>query len=197
MKNKESLKKVNQNQIWLRVLEKQGRRYVELLEFLRFKKQKNEEKNFQFNPDFLKKQEKIKEEIQEASSEDKPSFISGKISELKNINSKLKDKVSDFQESKTSKDELFKQLEEEILQFDAMIEQLKQENRLLKQELELLIEQEQKGSEKSKLEKENSSLKERIESIKNKDKTPFEQEIKEKKPFKANKITYNSHEQER
>lgn len=193
-KNKESLKRVNQNQIWLTVLEKQAQKYREFLESLRFKKQKNEEKNFQFNPDFIKKQEKIKEEI-EANS-DKPSFISGKIEELKNISSKIKDKV----ESKTSKDELFKQLEEEILQFDAMIEQLKQENRLYKHELELLLEKSQKESQKSNLQKENTSLKEKIENMKNKEKTPFDEnyeDFKEKKPEKLNnKVTY-THEQER
>ena len=195
-KNKESLKRVNQNQIWLSVLEKQAQKYREFLESLRFKKQKNEAKNFQFNPDFLKKQEKIKEEIQE----DKPSFISGKIEELKNISSKIKDKVSDFQESKTSKDELFKKLEEEIVQFEAMIEQLKQENRLLKQELQLIIEKEQKSTQKNSLEKENTTLKEKIENMKNKEKTPFDEnyeDSKEKKPEKLNnKVTYTQ-EQER
>lgn len=196
-KNKESLKRVNQNQIWLSVLERQAQKYREFLESLRFKKQKNEEKNFQFNPDFLKKQEKIKEEIQEASSEDKPSFISGKIEELKNISSQIKDKVSDFQECKTSKDELFKKLEEEILQFEAMIEKLKKENKLLKHELELIIEKEQKSTQKDSLAKENTSLIEKLENMKNKDKTPFDEDSKEKKPEKLNnKVTY-THEQER
>ena len=194
-KNKESLKRVNQNQFWLTVLEKQARRYVEFLESLRFKKQKNEEKNFQFNPDFLKKQEKIKEEI-EANS-DKPSFISRKLEELKNISSQIKDKVSDFQECKTSKDELFKKLEEEIIQFEAMIEKLKKENKLLKHELELIIEKEQKSTQKDSLAKENTSLIEKLENMKNKDKTPFDEDSKEKKPEKLNnKVTY-THEQER
>lgn len=193
-KNKESLKRVNQNQFWLTVLERQAQKYREFLESLRFKK----EKNFQFNPDFIKKQEKEKEKIQEASSEDKPSFISGKIEELKNINSKLKNKVSDFQESKISKDELFKHLEQEIEQFSSMIEQLKAENRQLKQVLELLLEKSQKESQKSNLEKENTTLKEKIENMKNKEKTPFDEDYKEKKPEKLNnKVTYTNEQEER
>lgn len=106
--------------------------------------------------------------------------------------------MTDFQNNKVTKDELFKNLEQEIAHFEVMIEQLKQENRLLKQELELIIEKEQKSAQKNSLEKENSTLKEKIESIKNKDKTPFDEDIKEKKPLKVNKITYgHNQEQER
>lgn len=197
-KNKESLNRVKQNQIWLSVLEKQAQKYKEFLNSIRTQNKKVEkESEIKVNPDFIKSQEKVKEEIESKTNEEKPLFISKKIEQLKDVSSKIKDKVTDFQTSKLPKAELFQELESQIKEFEAMIEQLKAENRLLKQELELLIEQEQKGSEKFKLEKENSSLKEKIEAFQNKDKTPFVQEIKEKKVFKANKITYNSNEQER
>lgn len=198
-KNKESLNRVKQNQIWLSVLEKQAQKYKEFLNSIRAsKKEVEKESEIKLNPDFLKAQEKVKEEIESKLNEEKPLFISKKIEQLKDVGSKIKDKVTDFQTSKLPKDELFKELESQIKEFEAMIEQLKQENRLLKQELELIIEKEQKSTEKIKLEKENKTLKERIESIKNKDKTPFDEEIKEKKPLKVNKITYsNSKEQER
>ncbi len=197
-KNKEALNRANQNQIRLTILEKQSIRYKEFLNSIRTsKKEVEKESEIKLNPDFLKVQEKEKEEIESKTNEEKPLFISKKIEQLKDVSSKIKDKLTDFQEAKASKDELFKHLEQEIAQFQAMIEQLKQENRLLKQELALLIEQEQKSTEKIKLEKENKTLEERIESIKNKDKTPFDEEIKEKKPLKVNKISYNTQEQER
>ena len=199
-KNKEALNRANQNQIRLTILEKQSIRYKEFLNSIRTsKKEVEKESEIKLNPDFLKVQEKEKEEIESKTNKEKPLFISKKIEQLKDVSSKIKDKITDFQETKASKDELFKHLEQEIAQFEAMIEQLKAENRLLKQELELLIEQEQKGSEKSKLEKENSTLKDKIEAFRNKNKTPFDEETKEqKKPLKVNKITYsNSQEQER
>lgn len=198
MKNKQTLNIVNQNQIRLTILEKQVIKYREYLNSIRVQNKKVEkESEIKLNLDFVKAQEKVKEEIQAKNNEERLLFIDKRIQLLKETGSEIKDKVTNFQETKASKDELFKHLEKEIAQFEAIIEQLKAENRLLKQELELLIEQEQKGSEKSKLKKENSSLKDKIEAFKNKDKTPFDEEIKEKKPFKANKITYNSHEQER
>ena len=198
-KNKESLNRVKQNQIWLSVLEKQAQKYKEFLNSIRTQNKKVEkESEIKLNPDFVKAQEKEKEEIQSKTNKEKPLFIAKKIQLLKETSSKIKDKVTNFQEAKASKDELFKHLEQEITYFEAMIEQLKQENRLLKQELELIIEKEQKSTQKNTLEKENSSLKEKIEAFQNKDKTPFDEEIKEKKPLKVNKITYvNSQEQER
>lgn len=198
-KNKELLNQTNQNHLRLTILEKQAKKYKEFLNSIRTQNKKVEkESKIKVNPDFLKIQEKGKEEIHLKTNQEKPIFISKKIEDLKIVSSKIKDKVIEFQESKNSKDELFKHLEQEIAQFEIMIEQLKEENRLLKQELELLIEQEQKGSEKSKLEKENSSLKDKIEALKNKDKTPFDEDLKDKKPLKLNKITYSqAQEQER
>lgn len=197
-KNKELLNRANQNQIRLSILDKQSQKYRDFLNSIRAsKKEVEKELEIKLNPDFVKAQEKEKEEIGSKTNTEKPLFISTKINLLKNASSKIKDKITDFQESKASKDELFKNLEQNIAQFEAIIEQLKAQNRLLKQELELLIEQKQKSTEKTKLEKENKTLEERIESIKNKDKTPFDEEIKEKKPIKVNKISYNSQEQER
>lgn len=187
-KNKESLNGINQNQIRLTILEKQAQRYREFLETLRLRKQNNEEKKFQFNSDFLKNQQKEKEEIELKPNEEKPLFISKKIEKLKNISLEIKDKVTDIQNSKTNKNELFKHLQEEIEHFSSMIEYLQVENRQLKQELELLLEKSQKESKKLNFEKENSSLKEKIESIKNK--TPFDEDFTEKKLQKINKISY-------
>lgn len=180
-KNREKLNKINQNQIRLTVLQKQAQKYRDFQNSINIQNKKVEKEPIKLNPDFTKAQEKEKNEFESKTNEEKPIFISKKIEELKTVSSKIKDKVTEFQESKSSKDELFKHLEQEIAQFEIMIEQLKEENKLLKQELELLIEQEQKGSEKSKLEKENSSLKDKIEALKNKDKTPL----------KINKITYS------
>ena len=192
-KNKEALNRANQNQIRLTILEKQAQKYIGFLLSIRTsKKGVEKESEVKLNPDFIKTQEKEKEEIKNKLDEDKPIFIFKKIEQLKDVSSKIKDKVTDFQNSKVIKDELFKNLEQEIAQFEAMIEQLKQENRLLRQELELIIEKEQKSIEKTKLEKENSTLKEKIENIKNKDKVPFDEKTKEKKPLKVNKITYSN-----
>lgn len=197
-KNKEALSKANQNQIRLTILEKQAQKYRDFLLSIRTsKKGVEKESEVKLNSDFIETQEKEKEEIKNKLDEDKPVFIFKKIEQLKDVSSKIKDKVTDFQNSKIIKDELFKNLEQEIAQFEAMIEQLKEENRLLRQELELIIEKEQKSIEKTKLEKENSTLKEKIENIKNKDKVPFDEKTKEKKPLKVNKITYsNSQEKE-
>lgn len=194
-KNKESLNRVKQNQIWLSALEKQAQKYKEFLNSIRTQNKKVEkESEIKVNPDFLKAQEKVKEEIESKLNEEKPLFISKKIEQLKDVSSKIKDKVTNFQNTKVLKDELFKHLEQEIAQFESMIEQLKEENQSLKKELELLIEQQQKSTQKNNLEKENSSLKDKIEDFKNRDKTPFD----EKKPLKINKITYTkSEEQER
>jgi hypothetical protein len=198
-KNKESLNRVKQNQIWLSVLEKQAQKYKEFLNSIRAsKKEVEKESEIKLNPDFLKAQEKVKEEIESKLNEEKPLFISKKIEQLKDVGSKIKDKVTDFQNTKVLKDELFEHLEQEIAHLEAMIEQLKLENRLIKQQLELIIEKEQKSTQKNSLEKENSSLKEKIEAFQNKDKTPFDADFSEKKPLKINKITYvNSQEQER
>lgn len=198
-KNKELLRKTNQNQIRLTVLEKQVLRYTEFLSSIRdSRKELKKESKIKLNRDFVETQEKEKEELQSKINEEKPLFISNKIEQLKDVSSKIKNKVTDFQNNKLTKDELFKNLEQEIAHFEVMIEQLKQENRLLKQELELIIEKEQKSAQKNSLEKENSTLKEKIESINNKDKTPFDEDIKEKKPLKVNKITYgHNQEQER
>lgn len=198
-KNKERLNKTNQNQIRITILEKQAQKYKDFLNSIRTKnKNVGKESKIKVNPDFAKTQEKEKEEIQSKNNKEKSLFISKKIEDLKIVSSKIKDKVTEFQESKNSKDELFKDLESQIKEFESMIDQLKQENRLLKQELELLIEQEQKSSEKAKLEKENSSLKDKIEALKNKDKTPFDEGLNDKKPLKINKITYSQvQEQER
>lgn len=198
-KNKESLNRVKQNQIWLSVLEKQAQKYKEFLNSIRTQNKKVEkESEIKVNPDFLKAQEKVKEEIESKLNEEKPLFISKKIEQLKDVGSKIKDKVTDFQTSKLPKAELFQELESKIKEFEVMIEQLKISNRALKRELELLIEKEQKSTQKNSLEKDNLSLKEKIEAFQNKDKTPFDEEIKEKKPLKVNKITYvNSQKQER
>lgn len=198
-KNKESLNKANQNQIRLTILEKQAQKYKEFLNSIRAsKKEVEKESEIKLNPDFVKAQEKEKEEIQSKLNEEKPLFLSKRIEQLKDVSSKIKDKVTDFQNTKVLKYELFKDLESQIKEFEAMIEQLKQENRLLKQELELIIEKEQKSTQKNSLEKENKTLEEKLERIKNKDKTPFDEDIKEKKPLKVNKITYsNLQEQER
>ncbi len=198
-KNKESLNRANQNQIRLTILEKQAQKYRDFLNSIRAsKKEVEKESEIKLNPDFLKAQEKVKEEIESKTNEEKPLFISKKIEQLKDVSSKIKDKVTDFQNRKVLKDELFKNLEQEIAHFEAMIEQLKQENLLLKRELELIIEKEQESTQKNSLEKDNFSLKEKIEDFQNKDKTAFDGEIKDKKPLKINKITYsNSQEQER
>ncbi len=198
-KNKESLNRANQNQIRLTILEKQAQKYRDFLLSIRAsRKEVKKESEIKLNPDFLKVQEKVKEEIESKTNEEKPLFISKKIEQLKDVGLKIKDKVTDFQTSKLPKDELFKELESQIKEFEVMIEQLKISNRALKRELELLIEKEQKSTQKNSLEKDNLSLKEKIEVFQNKDKTPFDEEIKEKKPLKVNKITYsNSQEQER
>ena len=193
-KNREKLNKINQNQIRLTVLQKQAQKYRDFLNSINIQnKEVEKESEIKLNPDFAKTQDKEKEEIHLKTNEEKPIFISKKIEELKTVSSKIKDKVTEFQESKSSKDELFKELGKQIAEFESMID-----HRLLKQELELLIEQEQKSSEKLKLEKENSSLKDKIEALKNKDKTPFDEDLKDKKPLKLNKITYSqAQEQER
>lgn len=198
-KNKESLNRVNQNQIRLTILEKQAQKYRDFLISIKApKKEIEKELEIKLNHDFIKTQQKAKDGIESKTNEEKPLFISKKIEQLKDVSSKIKDKVTDFQNIKVLKDELFKNLEQEIAHFDAMIEQLKQENRLLKRELELIIEKEQKSTQKNSLEKDNLSLKEKIEAFQNKDKTPFDEEIKDKKPLKVNKITYsNLQEQER
>ena len=198
-KNKEFLNRVKQNQIWLSVFKKQAQKYKEFLNSIKTQNKKVEkESEIKLNPDFVKAQEKVKEEIQSKTNKEKPLFIVKKIQLLKETSSKIKDKVTDFQETKASKDELFKHLEQEIAQFESIILNLTTENRALKRELELLIEKEQKSTQKNSLGKDNLSLKEKIEAFQNKDKTPFDEEIKEKKPLKANKITYvNSQEQER
>lgn len=198
-KNKESLNRANQNQIRLTILEKQAQKYRDFLNSIRAsKKEVEKESEIKLNPDFIKAQEKEKEEVQSKTNEEKALFISKKIEQLKDVGSKIKDKVTDFQTSKLPKAELFQELESQIKEFEAMIEQLKQENRLLRQELELIIEKEQKSIQKNTLKKENSSLKEKIEAIQNKDKTPFDEDIKDKKLLKVNKITYsNLQEQER
>lgn len=197
-KNKESLNRANQNQIRLTILKKQAQKYRDFLLSIRAsRKEVEKESEIKLNPDFIKSQEKEKEEIESKLNEEKPLFISKKIEQLKDVSLKIKDKVTDFQTSKLPKAELFQELESQIKEFEVMIEQLKQENRLLKQELELIIEKEQKSTQKNTLEKENSSLKDKIEAFKNKDKTPFDEKIKDKKPLKINKITYsNLQEQE-
>lgn len=187
-KNKELLNKSNQNLIRLTVLQKQAQKYRDFLKSIKNLENKIEKESNKLNFYFTKPQEKEKNEFESKTNEEKPLFISKKIEDLKIVSSKIKDKVTDFQISKLPKDELFKELEKQIAEFEAMIEQLKEENKLLKKELELLIEQEQKESQKVKLEKENSSLKEKIEALKIKDKTPL----------KINKITYSQvQEQER
>lgn len=181
--------KTRHNEARLTILENQAQDYNEIIHSA------IKSSEFKLNPDFLKDQEHMKEELETKTNEDKPIFISKRIDNLKEISSNIKDKVTDFQNNKFSKDELFKELEKQIAEFEAMIEMLKAENQSLKKELELLIEQQQKSSEKSKLVKENKTLEEKIENIRNKDKTPFDEE---KKPIKINKITYaNSQEQER
>ncbi len=198
-KNKEALNRANQNQIRLTILEKQAQKYRNFLSSIRAsRKEVKKESEIKLNPDFIKVQEKEKEEIQSKTNEEKPLFISKKIEQLKDVGSKIKDKVTDFQTSKLPKDELFKELESQIKEFEVMIEQLKISNRALKKELELLIERELKLTQKNTLEKENKTVEEKIENIKNKNKTPFDADFSEKKPLKVNKITYvNSQEQER
>ena len=198
-KNKKLLNRANQNQIRLTILEKQAQKYRDFLLSIRAsRKEVKKESEIKLNPDFLKVQENVKEEIESKTNEEKPLFISKKIEQLKDEGLKIKDKVTDFQTGKLPKDELFKDLESQIKEFEVIIEQLKISNRALKRELELLIEKEQKSTQKNSLEKDNLSLKEKIEAFQNKDKTPFDEEIKEKKPLKVNKITYvNSQEQER
>lgn len=183
--------KIKNNELRLSILKNQAQDYNEIIH----SGMKSSE--VKLNPDFLKDQEHMKEELVTKTNEDKPIFISKRIDNLKEISSNIKDKVTDFQNNKFSKENLFKDLEKQIAEFEAMIELLKAENQSLKKELELLIEQQQKSTQKNNLEKENSSLKEKIEAFKNKDKTPFDEDLKAKKPLKANKITYNSHEQER
>lgn len=197
-KNREKLNKINQNQIRLTVLQKQAQKYREFLNSINIQNKEVEKKSTKLNPDFIKAQEKEKNEFESKTNEEKPLFIANKIEKLKDFSLKIKDRVVDFQDFKNSKDELFKDLEYQIKEFEVMIEQLKEENKLLKKELELLIEQEQKSNEKVKLEKDNSSLKDKIEALKNKDKTPFDEDLKDKKPLNINKITYSkSQEQER
>ena len=187
-KKKESLNRLNQNQIRLTVLQKQAQKYRDFLNLIKTQNKVIEKESIKLNPDFTKAQEKEKNEFESKTNEEKPLFISKKIEDLKIVSSKIKDKVTEFQESKSSKDELFKELGKQIAEFESMIEQLKAENKLLKKELELLIEQEQKSNEKVKLEKDNSLLKDKIEALKNKNKTPL----------RINKITYSQiQEQER
>lgn len=184
--------KTRHNEARLTILENQAQDYNEIIHSA-IKSSK-----FKLNPDFLKDQEHMKEELETKSTEDKPIFISKRIDNLKEISSVIKVKVTDFQNNKFSKDELFKELEKQIAEFEAMIELLTEENRNLKKELDLIIEKEQKSTQNKNLEKENSSLKDKIEAFKNKDKTPFDENSNDMKPLKINKITYaNSREQER
>lgn len=184
--------KTRHNEARLTILENQVKDYNEIIH------SRIKSKEVKLNPDFLKDQEESTKEFETKSAEEKPIFISTKIDKLREISSKIKDKVTDFQNNKFSKDELFKELEKQIAEFEAMIERLKAENQSLKKELELLIEQQQKSSEKSKLVKENKTLEEKIKVFKNKDKTPFDEDLKAKKPLKVNKVTYsNLQEQER
>lgn len=197
-KNKELLNKTITSQIRLTVLQKQAEKYRDFLNSIKTQNKEVEKESIKLNPDFLKNQEEMKEEFETKSSDEKPLFISKQVEKLKDFSSKIKNKIVDFQQHKALKELEFKNLEQEIAQFQVLIEKLREENRLLRQELELLIEQKQRSSEKTKLEKENSSLKEKIEALKDKDKTSFDEETKEKKPLKINKITYsNSQEQER
>lgn len=183
--------KIRNNELRLSLLKEQAQNYNEIIH------SRVEKSELKLNPNFLKDQEHMKEELETKTNEDKPIFISKRIDNLKKISSNIKDKVTDFQNIKFSKNELFKELEKQIAEFEAMIELLTEENRNLKKELDLIIEKEQKSTQNKNLEKENSSLKDKIEAFKNKDKTPFDEDLKAKKPLKANKITYNSHEQER
>ncbi|MFW0696968.1 hypothetical protein ACN09X_11365, partial [Aliarcobacter butzleri] len=81
-----------------------------LLSIRTSKKGVEKESEVKLNPDFIKTQEKEKEEIKNKLDEDKPIFIFKKIEQLKDVSSKIKDKVTDFQNSKVIKDELFKNL---------------------------------------------------------------------------------------
>lgn len=186
---KELLLKTNSNQIKLTVAEKKVLKYKEFLSSIKTKKntQRVEQLDVKLNLDFVKNLEKEKEEIQLISNEEKPVFISKKIEKLSEESSHIEEKINNFQSNSISKDELFRNLEKQISEFEAMIEHLKEENRLLKRELELLIEKEKKEEQTKSLEKENQSLKSKIEKTQNKENTPS----------KANKITYsNTHEYE-
>lgn len=186
---KELLLKTNSNQIKLTVAEKKILKYKEFLSSIKTKKntQRVEQLDVKLNLDFVKNLEKEKEEIQLISNEEKPVFISKKIEKLSEESSHIEEKINNFQSNSISKDELFRNLEKQISEFEAMIEHLKEENRLLKRELELLIEKEKKEEQTKSLEKENQSLKSKIEKTQNKENTPS----------KANKITYsNTHEYE-
>ncbi len=196
---KELLLKTNSNQIKLTVAEKKVQKYKEFLSSIRTSKntQKVEQADVKLNSDFVKNLEKEKEEIQAKTSEEKPVFISKKIEKLSEESSYIEEKINNFQSNSISKDELFRNLEKQIAEFEAMIEQLKEENRLLKRELELLIEKEKKEEQTKSLEKENQSLKSKIEKTKNKENISSDASSEDKKPLKANKVTYtNTHEQE-
>lgn len=189
---KESSIITKRNQIRLEILQKEAQKYIQFLNFTSKKESK-----IKLNPEFIKNQEEMKEEFEKKSSEEKPLFISNQIEKLKDLGSKIKNKIVDFQKHKELKELEFIKLEQEIAHFEVLIEKLKEENRLLRQELELLIEHKKNESNILSMKKEQKDLKEKIDEIKNKDKTSFE-ERKERKPLKANKITYdNSHEQER
>ena len=100
----------------------------------------------------------------------------------------------ELQQNFIKKNADFSNAESKILE---ILEQLKEENRLLKRELELLIEKEKKEQESKSLEKENQSLKSKIEKTKNKENISSDASSEDKKPLKANKVTYtNTHEQE-
>lgn len=178
--------KTKNNEALLTILEEQASEYKDILGSER------KSSEIKLNSDFLKNQVKEKNELDSKTSNEKPIFISKKIDNLKEIGSQIKNKVIDFQINKFSKDELFKDLEKQIAEFEAMIQQLKEENKILRKELELLVEQQQKESEKNNLTKENMTLKEKIEVYKNKHITPFDEKKEEKKPLKINKITYES-----
>jgi DNA primase len=195
----ESKNKTNRNQLKLTILEKKFDKYKEFLSYIKTKKntQKVEQSDVKLNSDFVKNLEKEKEEIQAKTSEEKPVFISKKIEKLNEESSHIEEKINNFQSNSISKDELFRNLEKQIAEFEAMIEQLKEENRLLKRELELLIEKEKKEQESKSLEKENQSLKSKIEKTQNKENPQLDADSKEKKALKVNKVTYaNTHEQE-
>ena len=112
--------KIRNNELRLSLLKEQAHNYNEIIH------SRIKSSEIKLNPDFFKKQEQSTEDFETKSTEEKSIFVSKRIDNLKEISSVIKDKVTDFQNNKFSKDELFKHLEQEIAQFEAMIEQLKE-----------------------------------------------------------------------
>ncbi|MCT7566045.1 hypothetical protein N5T96_06795 [Aliarcobacter butzleri] len=193
---KELKKTINKNEVKLLLIKQKIENYKNwaIQKIEKNPNLKNNDKEFALNPDFAKSKEKNKDE----SIENKAVFVSQKIEKAEAKTKELDTKINDFDKAKKPKEELFFKIEKEIKEFEAFIDELKEQNKALKKELELLIEKNQKKEQKENLERENTSLKEKIEKMREKQEQKNANESQ--KTEKINKVSYQKnaqYEQER